>query len=89
MDIAHLLYDRKDVTLDGIERDVCHVHLSGSTERLVHVPLGEGIYDLRPPLRRLAAFYTGVIAIEGYAEGREMEAVECNRRVFDRLLRDS
>jgi len=86
LDIAHLLFNHKPVDLTGLEGYIRHVHLSGSTETLVHVPLADGIYDLRPPVRQLSRFYTGVIAIEGYAREREMESVEENRRVFDRFL---
>lgn len=87
LDIAHLLANGQPLDLDGLEPLVVHVHLSGSTERLVHVPLDEGIYPLAPPLARLAAFYRGLVAIEGYAPGRELETVAANRRAFDRLLR--
>lgn len=86
LDIAHLLFNHKPVRLDGLEDVVRHVHLSGSTHTLVHVPLGEALYDLRPALQALAPFYTGMVAIEGYAAGREMETVEANRAVFERLL---
>ncbi|MDQ7848773.1 MAG: sugar phosphate isomerase/epimerase family protein [Armatimonadota bacterium] len=87
LDIAHLLFNRKPVDLTGLERYIRHVHLSGSTDTLAHVPLADGLYDLRPPLRQLARFYTGIIAIEGYVAEREMRSVEENRRVFDRLIR--
>lgn len=86
LDVSHLLFNRKPVNLDGLEAYVRHVHLSGSTERLVHVPLDEGIYPLGPVLARLGRFYTGIVAFEGYAAGREMETVEANRRAYDRLL---
>jgi len=86
LDIAHLLFNHKPVRLEGFEHLVRHVHLSGSTARLAHVPLGEGIYDLRPPLQALGVFYTGFVAIEGYAAGRELETVEANRAVFERLV---
>lgn len=86
LDIAHLLFNRKPVDLTGLEGYIRHVHLSGSTTALAHVPLADGLYDLRPPLRQLARFYTGIIAIEGYVPQREMQSVEENRRVFDRLV---
>jgi len=86
LDIAHLLFNRKPVDLTGLEGYVKHVHLSGSTATLAHVPLADGLYDLRPPLSQLARFYTGIIAIEGYVPEREMQSVAENRRVFDRLL---
>lgn len=86
LDIAHLLFNHKPVRLEGLELIVRHVHLSGSTKTLVHVPLGEGIHDLRPALQALLPFYSGMVAIEGYAAGREMETVEANRAVFERLL---
>lgn len=85
LDIAHLLFHRKPLALNGLDRYVRHVHLSGSTDTRVHVPLAEGSYPLEEPLRQLARFYTGLVAIEGYAPGREMETVEANRRFFDRL----
>lgn len=87
LDVAHLLYNRKPLELDGLEGRIVHVHLSGSTETLVHVPLDEGIYDLAPAVRRLRSFYTGLVAIEGYARDREMASVAANRRAFERLLR--
>lgn len=86
LDVAHLLFNGTPLDLAGIEAYVRHVHLSGSTKTLVHVPLDEAIYALTPPLRALAAFYMGAIAIEGYAEGREMASVEANRAAFDRLI---
>lgn len=86
LDIAHLLFNRKPVDLAGLEGYIRHVHLSGSTTTLAHVPLADGLYDLRPPLRQLARFYTGIIAIEGYVSEREMQSVEENRRTFDRLV---
>lgn len=86
LDIAHLLFNHKPVRGEGLEPVLRHVHLSGSTATLVHVPLGEGVYDLRPPLRALASFYSGMVAIEGYAAGRELETVAANRAVFDRLM---
>jgi sugar phosphate isomerase/epimerase len=86
LDIAHLLFNRKPVDLTGLEGYIRHVHLSGSTATLAHVPLADGLYDLRPPLSQLARFYTGIIAIEGYAPEREMQSVAENRRVFDQLL---
>lgn len=86
LDIAHLLFNRKPVELSGLEQYIRHVHLSGSTATLAHVPLAEGLYDLRPPLRQLARFYTGIVTIEGYVPEREMQSVEENRRVFDHLM---
>lgn len=88
LDVAHLLFNRKPIDLVGLEAYVRHVHLSGSTETLVHVPLAEGVYPLGPALARLGRFYTGIVAFEGYAPGREMETVEANRRAYDRLLAD-
>ncbi len=84
LDLAHLLFNRKAIELDGVARYIRHVHLSGSTETLVHVPLAEGVYPLGPALRQLARFYTGLVAFEGYAAGREMEAVEDNLRTWRR-----
>lgn len=86
LDIAHLLFNQKPVDLTGLERYVRHVHLSGSTAALAHVPLADGLYDLRPPVRQLARFYTGIVVIEGYVPEREMASVEENRRIFDRLV---
>ncbi len=89
LDVAHLLSGGQAVETEGFEPLILHVHLSGSTRERVHVPLAEGIYDLRPALARLRRFYSGIVAIEGYARGREMEAAGENKRTFDRLLQDA
>lgn len=65
---------------------VAHVHLSDSSPKTVHLPLGEGDVDLAAVYRGLVATgYNGVVNIEGYAEGRGTELIESNQRYIRRL----
>ncbi len=82
LDVAHVLFNGDALALDGLEPHVCHVHISGSTRGQVHVPLGEGVFDLRPSLAGLQRFFQGIIAIEGYVSGRAREVLAANRRVI-------
>jgi len=87
LDIAHLLFSGQTANLAALAPHVVGVHISGSTRTQPHVPLREGIYDLRPSLRALSTFYDGVVVIEGRVPGREMETVQSNRQAFDELCR--
>lgn len=86
LDIAHLLFSGLAADFHALGVHLFEVHISGSTERQPHVPLREGIYDLQSPLRTLAAFYDGIVIIEGRVPGKEMETVVSNRQVFEELL---
>ncbi|MEE9255933.1 MAG: sugar phosphate isomerase/epimerase family protein [bacterium] len=86
VDLAHLLSGGLSTDTKGFEPLIAHVHVSGSTKDRVHVPLAEGIYDLRPPLVEIKKFFTGICAIESYAPEREMETAGENRREFERLI---
>lgn len=86
LDVAHVLFNNDVMALDGLESHICHVHLSGSTREKVHVPLREGIFDLRPALGGLARFFQGIVAIEGYVRGRARETLAENRAVLARWI---
>ncbi len=86
LDVAHVLFNGDTLVLDGLERHVAHVHLSGSTREKVHVPLNEGILDVRPALAGLQRFFRGIVAIEGYVRGRAGETLAANRRTLNRWL---
>ena len=60
---------------------VAHVHLSDSGGKARHLPLGEGVLDIPGMLDALRCRdYRGTVTIEGRAEGRELAAIEANRR---------
>jgi sugar phosphate isomerase/epimerase len=86
LDVAHILYNGDALVFDGLEAHICHVHLSGSTPKKVHVPLDEGVFDLQPALAGLRRFFTGIVAIEGYVRGRERETLAENRTVLSRWI---
>ncbi|MGQ0570771.1 MAG: sugar phosphate isomerase/epimerase family protein [Armatimonadota bacterium] len=86
VDVAHMLYNGDALSLDGLEPFITHVHISGSTRDTVHVPLADGIYDLRPALAGLARFFQGIVAIEGYVRGRERETLAENHHVVTTWL---
>ncbi|MGH2373596.1 MAG: sugar phosphate isomerase/epimerase family protein [bacterium] len=86
LDVAHVLFNGDVLALEGLERAICHVHLSGSTREKVHVPLSEGVYDLRPVLAGLQRFFHGIVAIEGYVRGRAREMLAENRAVLARWI---
>ena len=88
VDLAHLLYSGAPVEIEGHESIIFHVHISGSTRERVHVPLAEGIYDLKDALARLRPFFRGIVVIESYAREREMQAAGDNKREFDQLMRE-
>lgn len=87
-DVAHLLYSGLPVETAGIEELIFHVHISGSTQEKTHVPLGEGIYDLKPALAQLRRFFQGIAAIESAKRGHEMEAATDNIKVYHRLMEE-
>ncbi len=88
VDLAHLLYSGAPVEIEGHESIIFHVHISGSTRERVHVPLAEGIYDLKDALARLRPFFRGIVVVESYAREREMQAAGDNKREFDQLMRE-
>ena len=86
VDLAHLLYSGESTATKGFESSIIHLHLSGSTRERVHVPLAEGVYDLRPPLLEIEKFFGGIAATESFAPGRAVETAGENLRAFERLL---
>ncbi len=89
VDLGHLLYSGVPIETEGYEPLIFHVHISGSTREKVHVPLAEGIYDLGGALAQLRPFFRGAVVIESYAKGKEMETAEDNKRVFERLIKET
>lgn len=89
VDLAHLLSSWVPIEIKGNEPLIFHVHVSGSTEEQVHVPLAEGIHDLRAPLLELSKFFGGICAIESYSPDRELAAAGENLAEFRRLLAES
>ncbi len=86
LDVAHILFNGDTLVLNGLEPHVAHVHLSGSTREKVHVPLGEGVFDVRPALAGLRQFFRGIVAIEGYVPGRARETLADNRQTISAWL---
>lgn len=82
LDVAHVLYNGEPVSLDGLERYIYHVHISGSTHEQAHVPLAQGIFDARPALEDLRRFYDGTVAIESFVRDRAREVLAENHRVM-------
>lgn len=86
LDVAHLVFSGQTVDFPSLEPHLFNVHISGSTNLQSHVPLREGVYDLRPHLRALSTIYDGIVIIEGRVPGKEMETVVSNREVFEDLV---
>lgn len=63
--------------LGRVER-LAHVHISNSDERNVHLPLGLGRYDLFPVVAALAERFDGLVSVEGYWPGRDLEVLAWN-----------
>ncbi len=86
LDVAHVLYNGDLVALEGLERHVYHAHVSGSTHEKAHVPLAQGVFDLRPVMEALRRFYDGIVAIESFVRGRAREVLAENHRVMTAWL---
>ncbi len=90
VDLAHAWSHRDPVEfLRAIPLEwVAHVHLSDSTAKAVHTPLGEGEIDLPALYRGVVEWgYDGIITVEGYAEERGPDLIAANYRVIQELLR--
>jgi len=87
LDIAHAytLMDPVDYVAQLDSRWIIHVHLSDSTEEIVHVPLGHGQLDINAILRALSERYDGLVILEGYVPNQSEETVCSNRVYLQRL----
>lgn len=88
VDLAHLLHSSVPVDVEGNESTIVHVHISGSTDEKVHVPLADGKFELKEALLPLVSFFRGIVTVEGYVKEKEIESALENKRTFDRLLKE-
>lgn len=87
MDIAHAAGFMDPLSfIDQIDiHQLVHVHLSDSTEKLTHAPLGEGNIDIDSTLKVLDSKYNGLVIVEGYVPGKSFETVSRNARYLKNL----
>lgn len=57
---------------------ITHVHLSDGAPGATHLPLGWGQLDISAALGVLAGWYSGLVTLEGYAQGRGEEVLAGN-----------
>ncbi len=87
LDIAHTytLMDPLDYMAQLDNAWISHVHLSDSSAKGVHVPLGRGQLDVAAALTGLSQRYQGLVNLEGYVPGRGEETI-CHNFAYLRSL---
>jgi len=64
---------------------IVHVHLSDSSPKATHLPLGKGEVDLQAILRELDNVYNGFVIIEGAVPSQGKEITHSNKAYLQQL----
>ena len=91
LDLAHVAtignYDVKEY-ISELQKKIIHVHLSDSNNTTTHLPLGWGELNLPEMLFALQKEYDKNVVIEGYVPGREIEVLENNFNILQKIWKD-
>lgn len=88
LDLAHIAtIDNFDVKeyISELHKKIIHVHLSDSNKTATHLPLGWGKLNLPEMLFALQKEYDKNVVIEGYVPGKEIEVLENNFNVWQKI----
>jgi sugar phosphate isomerase/epimerase len=64
---------------------IVHVHLSDSSPKATHLPLGEGDLDLQKILRELDHVYDGLVIVEGAIPHQGRASTSTNKAYLEKL----
>jgi len=88
LDLAHIAtignFDVKKY-ISELPKKIIHVHLSDSNKSTTHLPLGWGKLNLPEMLFDLQEEYDKNVVIEGYVPGREIEVLENNFNIWQKI----
>jgi len=88
LDLAHIAtignFDVKEY-ISELQKKIIHVHLSDSNNTTTHLPLGWGELNLPEMLFALQKEYDKNVVIEGYVPGREIEVLENNFNIWQKI----
>lgn len=71
--------------ISELQEKIIHVHLSDSNNTTTHLPLGWGKLNLPEMLFALQKEYDKNVVIEGYVPGREIEVLENNFNIWQKI----
>jgi len=74
--------------ISELQEKIIHVHLSDSNNTTTHLPLGWGKLNLPEMLFALQKEYDKNVVIEGYVPGREIEVLENNFNIWQKIWKD-
>ena len=91
LDLAHIATIKNfsiNKYISELKEKIIHVHLSDSNRIATHLPLGWGKLNLTEMLLDLQEEYDGNVVIEGYVPDREMEVLENNIHVWQKIWKN-
>jgi len=71
--------------ISELQKKIIHVHLSDLNKNTTHLPLGWGRLNLSGMLSALQKEYDKNVVIEGYVPGREIEVLENNFNIWQKI----
>ena len=74
--------------ISELQEKIIHAHLSDSNNTTTHLPLGWGRSNLSGMLSALQKKYDKNVVIEGYVPGREIEVLENNINIWQKIWKD-
>lgn len=88
LDLAHIATMKNFSVkkyISELKEKIIHVHLSDSNKTITHLPLGWGKLNLSEMLFDLQKEYDKNVVIEGYVPGREIEVLENNFNIWQKI----
>jgi len=74
--------------ISKLQENIIHVHISDSSKTATHLPLGWGELNLPEMLLDLQKEYDKNVVIEGYVPDREIEVLENNINVWQKIWKN-
>lgn len=74
--------------ISELQEKIIHAHLSDSNNTITHLPLGWGNSNLSGMLSALQKKYDKNVVIEGYVPGKEIEVLENNINIWQKIWKD-
>ena len=74
--------------ISELQEKIIHAHLSDSNNTITHLPLGWGSSNLFRMLSALQKKYDKNVVIEGYVPGKEIEVLENNINIWQKIWKD-
>ncbi|HDK28136.1 MAG TPA: sugar phosphate isomerase/epimerase [Candidatus Atribacteria bacterium] len=91
LDLAHIATIGSPTVkeyISELQGKIIHAHLSDSNKTTTHLPLGWGSSNLSGMLSDLQKKYDKNVVIEGYVPGKEIEVLENNINIWQKIWKD-